>query len=127
MNIYKILLALIMASAMILSCSDSKLDGLKSDVDTVKAILDSTGANPMAAESYAAAMETGGNIITYIAVNLPPESFKHSKLESGRPTRPWSVVIISGAAENEYVIEGYGEDISRPVYVQKAMVHLANK
>jgi hypothetical protein len=42
----------------------------------------------------------------------------------GRPGHPWTVVIREGSDPRQYVIEGYGEDLTRPLLTETAIVEV---
>ena len=89
-------------------------------VARVKSLINSTATNPMAALSLASMAGQGGNIVSHIAASLPDNETFTCYIEGPRP-QPYCVVIRSGAAPGEYLIEGYGASIDKPVASEKAL------
>ena len=115
-------LALLVA-ILVAGCGSSDR-GLAQGVAQVKATLAEAGTNPRQAFALQTTLETGGSIINFIALNLPAGGLpKDLKLEPGRPTRPWSIVVKQGAGPRDYVVEGYGENLGAPLHVEQ--VHIA--
>jgi len=108
---------LIMAFA-IAGCGETVIDprekAVIQGVARVKSLIASTATNPMAALSLASAAEQGGTIVTYIAASLPDNADFTCYSEGPRP-RPYCVTIRGGAVAGEYVIEGYGQSVDKPV------------
>ena len=114
----------IVVAVLIAGCGGSSDRGLAQGVAQVKAILVEAGTNPRQAFTLQTTLETGGSIINFIALSLPPggSTLKDVKLEAGRPTRPWSIVVKQGAGPRDYVIEGYGEKLDRPLHVEQVQI-----
>lgn len=104
-------------------CSGPSDRGLAQGVAEVKAILEGAGKNYGQSVALQSTLETGGTIINYIALNLPPgdSPLRNLKLEPGRPTQPWSIVIKE-EGPRDYVIEGYGESLSAPVHTERVRI-----
>ncbi len=91
----------------------ANLATLERGVTYAKAQLAKIGRDKLSTLAFAATMEQGGDILTYIVAGLhEPESLP--RFERERPTEPWTVVIKSGKATAEFVIEGYGTDLTKP-------------
>jgi len=89
-------------------------------VARVKSLINSTATNPMAALSLASLAEQGGTIISYISASLPDNETFTCYVEGPRP-QPYCVTIRNGAAPGEYVIEGYGAGIDKPLASEKVL------
>jgi len=92
-------------------------------VARVKSLINSTATNPMAALSLASMAEQGGTIISYIAASLPDNETFTCYIEGPRP-QPYCVVIRGGAVPGEYIIEGYGAGVDKPVVSEKALASM---
>jgi len=99
---------------------DPKEKAVVQGVARVRALINSTATNPMAALSLASMAEQGGTIINYIAASLPDNEDFNCYIE-GPPPKPYCVIIRSGAKSGEYLIEGYGAGIDKPVASEKAL------
>jgi len=121
--------ALIIA-CILAGCGDSVVDpregAVSRGVARAKSLIDRTATNPMAALSLASSAEQGGTIISYIAASLPDDETFTCYIEGPRP-QPYCVTIRSGAAPGEYIIEGYGQNIDKPVVTEKALSTLPRR
>ena len=108
---------------MLAGCGGTPDRGLARGVADVKAILEGAGKNYGQSVALQSTLETGGTIINYIALNLPPgdSPLRNLKLEAGRPTQPLSIVIKNDGPR-DYVIEGYGESLSAPLHTERVRI-----
>jgi hypothetical protein len=60
----------------------------------------------------------------FILSNLPDQDPVFTSYEMGRPGHPWTVVIREGSAPRQYVIEGYGEDLTRPLLTETVIMEV---
>lgn len=121
--------ALLLWAALIVSqlpwaCSSSREAELERAVESVAAILERAGRDYGAFVAYQSSLETGGTVITYVMSGLPPGDnvLNNLKLEAGRPSQAWSVVIRSGAAAGDYLIEGYGTASDKPLHTKMVSI-----
>ena len=117
--------------AMVLAgCSEPAGDPKEKEViqgvARVKSLINSTATNQMAALSLASLAEQGGTIISYIAASLPDNETFTCYIEDSRP-RPYCVTIRSGATPGEFVIDGYGANIDKPVASEKAVATMPGR
>ncbi len=111
----------VLAAVIVLTaaCGVSQAQSLKRGVELAKHRLMEAGRNPMAAMSLSSVEEQGGNVTHYIYASLPPKDPVFSSFDYRRPSRPWTVVIREGSAPREYIVEGYGEDLTKPLLVEQ--------
>jgi hypothetical protein len=95
---------------------------LQRGVRFAKITLERAGTDPMASLALASAEETGGDAVSYIVASLPDQDPVFTSYERERPTRPWTVVVRAGAAPRQYVIEGYGTDLAKPLVTETVAV-----
>lgn len=100
------------------ACGSGEGDRLQRGVRYAKITLEKAGTNPMAALALQSAEETGGDAVSYIVASLPGQNPVFTSYERGRPSRPWTVVIRPGEGPRQYVIEGYGQDLGKPLYAE---------
>jgi|GEM_PF-1100335 len=101
------------------ACGSGEEDRLQRGVRFAKITLERAGTDPMAALALQSAEDTGGDAVSYIVASLPDQDPVFTSYERGRPSRPWTVVIRPGEQPRQYVIEGYGQDLEKPLYVEK--------
>lgn len=86
---------------------------LEHGVTFAKARLAKLGRDKMATLVFQSTVDQGGSILTYIVAGIgAPETFPRFELE--HPTEPWTVVIKSGKDASEFIVEGYGTDLTKP-------------
>ncbi len=106
--------------------ADPREDEVRRAVNQVKALIDSTATNAMAAMSLSSMTEQGGTITTFIAASLP-ERATFTCFHEGPKPKDWCVWLRRGAAPNEYLIEGYGAALDKPLVQEKATATAARR
>ena len=101
-------------------CSRKKSE-LEDGFQFARLMLLNTGKDPLAAGSLASIQDMGGHPVDYITACLP-EKPRFSNYEKEKPTQPWSVVVKLGRRPREYVIEGYGDDLSKPLMEETILI-----
>ena len=112
--------SLLTAFSLLLFCCNSREGEVKRGVKFAKRRIEEVERNPMARVALASALETGGSFSTYLAASLPPDSDLppfYDKI----PQRSWCVVFKETSGDH-VVIEGYGEDLSRPIITENARI-----
>ena len=102
------------------ACGDSRERDLKLAVGAVRGALEDAGRSPIAGMALQQALE-GGSVMRYLSANMSPTSLKDFKLETGKPTGPWSIVVTAGD-DGQFVVEGYGKDVSKPIVSERVRV-----
>jgi hypothetical protein len=106
--------------------ADPREDEVRRAVSQVKTLIDSTATNAMAAMSLSSMAEQGGTITTFIAASLP-ERATFTCFHEGTKPKAWCVLLRRGAAPNEYLIEGYGAALDKPMVQEKATATAARR
>ncbi len=106
--------------------ADPREDEVRRAVNQVKTLIDSTATNAMAAMSLSSMAEQGGTITTFIAASLP-ERATFTCFHEGPQPKAWCVWLRRGAAPNEYLIEGYGSALDKPLVQEKATATAARR
>lgn len=119
-------LAVQVAGCGIGPAADPREAEVRRAVSQVKSLIDGTATNPMAAISYFSMKEQGGTITTFIAASLP-EQPGFSCFHEGPSPKAWCVRLSSGAAPNEFLIEGYGEAVDKPLVQERATVSMGRR
>ncbi len=90
-------------------------------VKFAKRVLEEPGRNELASASYQSMMEMGGDALDYIAANIG-EQDDLAPFVRGAPSERWCGVIGPGPENHTYLIEGYGEDLEKPVVTESVVV-----
>lgn len=105
---------------------DPKENEVRAGVALVRRTLDDTKRSPAAGMAFASTAEQGGSVLSYIAASLPDGAKFTCYLEGGEK-KPYCVSIRPGAAPGEYVIEGYGAAVDKPIVVETAVVGMPKR
>lgn len=116
------LIGLLLFSLLLHGCGEGaqKKQKLELAVGQVQRILNMASRDPMAAATLQSNVQMGGNLITYVMASLP-DKFNYA-LEQDKPTRPWSIVIRTTADPHVVQVEGYAEDLKKPLFTQNAKI-----
>jgi hypothetical protein len=106
--------------------ADPREDEVRRAVGQVKSLIDSTATNPMVAMSLASMAEQGGTITTFIAASLP-ERATFTCFHEGPQPKAWCVLLRRGASPNDYLIEGYGAALDKPLVQEKTVATAARR
>ena len=111
----KIVIGAMVAAACLSGCGNANKTKLQRGFDQANYLLKRVSRDPIAAAAWGSLAEGGGSVITYITASLSdePDAWPHFTTE--KPTQAWSVVIRDGEKAGDYVIEGYGEDLNKPL------------
>lgn len=106
--------------------ADPREDEVRRAVGQVKSLIDSTATNPMASISFFAMAEQGGTITNFIAASLPDQP-SFTCFHEGPKPKAWCVWLRRGSAPNEYLIEGYGAALDKPLIQERATASFARR
>lgn len=112
-----LVLALLLAGC---GADTQKKQKLELAVGQVQRILNAASREPMAAAALQSNMQMGGGVGTYLASSLP-DKFSHP-IDYGQPARAWSIVVKVTGDSNVVTVEGYGEDLKKPLFTQSAKI-----
>lgn len=102
------------------SSDDAQRKQLDQAVGQVARILNDASRNPMAAAALQSTLEGGGTLNHYVVASLP-DKFTHA-VAMDKPSRAWSVVVKAGANPDEAKVEGYGTDLTNPLFTRTAKI-----
>jgi hypothetical protein len=110
----------------LLGCKSSKEIQVISAVERVQQLLEEINHRPIAAAAYQSAVEGGGTVANYLAAEeFKPEDYGCT-LAAETP-QPFSIRILNATpGGGEIVIEGYGEDLKKPLKSVTARIQPAS-
>lgn len=100
------------------ACANPSRDRLERGVRFAKAQFQDTGRNPFAAAALGGQAEMGGTLLTYLASTIP-DNADLPRYDAERPSQAWTVVLRA-TQDRLVIIEGYGEDLARPLITDTA-------
>jgi hypothetical protein len=121
---FSVLIVVLAASLSGFGCGESKKEKLRNGVTFATSALQQAGANPLSQATYRGYIDRGLTPVDYIKAVLPKTDPPFDSYEFENPTHPWTVVIRPGTETNVYYVEGYGDDVKEPLYVETVTVNL---
>jgi hypothetical protein len=114
---------LALALFMLAGCSrDPRMGPLRDTVDLMSGIIRSRvlkdavrDADPQMRPSTAARAALSGGV----TANFPQPSGEIPILEGDRASQPWCVILVGDDANKQVRVEGYGDDLTEPLIVEK--------
>ncbi|MBI1723306.1 MAG: hypothetical protein HYR48_05300 [Gemmatimonadetes bacterium] len=100
------------------ACANPSRDRLERGVRFAKSRFQDTSRDPFAAAALGGQAEMGGSLLTYLASTIP-DNADLPRYDAERPSQAWTVVLRA-TADRLVIIEGYGEDLARPLITDTA-------
>jgi len=105
----------ILAALAVIGCSSPERNKLNRGMEFAKKTIERANSDPAASASLKSSMEQGDTIADYVEKSKP-ENADLPPFSEETPTLPWSVCIRM--TDQWHVnIEGYGEDLAKPLCV----------
>jgi hypothetical protein len=114
----RILMALVALVVFVVGCGPDRTEKLKNGISYAKGALQQIGVNPLATATYQSIAGSGGGPAKYVNYMLPKTDPVWDSFEDGKPSHPWTIVIRPTAIPNEFSIEGFGDDVKKPIIVE---------
>lgn len=109
---------LVLGLVTLSSCGNPNKDRLARGVRFAKSRFQETGRNPLAAAALGSQAEMDGDLLTYLASTIP-DNADLPRYDAERPSQRWTVVLRA-TPDGLVIIEGYGEDLARPLITDTA-------
>jgi hypothetical protein len=111
-------LPIVLLLLVVSACGDSREDDVRWGVQYAKRVLTRAATDPLAAAALGSAEETGGDAVSYIYGGLA-DGARCTSFDRDRPRGSWTVVLRAGPGQREWTIEGYGEDLAKPLLTER--------
>lgn len=112
-------LAAVLATVVFLAaCGPNRAEKLANGVTYAEGALQQIGVNPLATATYTSLTASGAGPAKYVNYMLPKKDPVWPNFEDGKPTHPWTIAIVATAVPNEYAIQGFGDDVVKPLIVK---------
>ena len=110
---------------MVESCSvnDEREAKIHKGVKFAKQRFEMINTDRMTRLTFNEIIEMGGTLKTYVTASIDDFS-KHPNYDDTNPTQPWTIVLKQGEVSNILIIEGYGEKLDEPIYIEKVFIHV---
>lgn len=117
-----VLTVVVVVVAMFAGCGPDKSEKLKNGVTFAKGALEQVGVNPLATATYQSLNASGITPAKYVNYLVPKTDPVWTGYEEGKPTHPWTIVVRPTAVPNEFSVEGFGDDLKKPLMVEYVTV-----
>lgn len=127
MNIRKLAVPVVFAVLLFAACGPDRAEKLNNGITYAKGALQQVGVNPLATATYQSLTASGGGPARYIKYMLPKKDPVFDSFEDGKPSHPWTIVLRRTNVPNEYSIEGYGDDLKKPLKVEYVTIKVSSE
>jgi hypothetical protein len=116
---------LLLVCAILFACGPGNEEKLRNAVFYAKSALQQAGANPFSRATFQGVLAREGNAVDYIKAVTPKNDpmLKYFEFNT-KPTKPWTVIVRPGTDPGEYFIEGYGNDLKKPLVYDSVTVNI---
>ncbi len=117
-----LLFACLLVLFMVFGCKgkDERQVKLEKGIRFMHSLTGSGPADKLAAEHYQA--NTPEGMIMLYTSSLPEDGSYPSVYSDRQGLQPWSLLILPGNKENALIVEGYGDDLQKPIIVEEIAV-----
>jgi|WetSurMetagenome_2_1015567.scaffolds.fasta_scaffold346290_1 hypothetical protein len=102
---------------VIFGCTDEKKTKLERGVGFMRSLTNPSPAQGLANAHYQANIPEG--MIMLYHASLPADGSYPEAYSDRQSLQPWTILVLPGNKENSLIIEGYGEDITKPIIVEE--------
>ena len=106
-----------LALAVLWGCAAPKSEEelrLDRTFDFVRRTIVAIGRDQLAASSYQGLLQMGASPIDYVAASIPDDADFANMVWAGPPAA-WTVVLREGPGPDDFVIDAYGADATKPI------------
>jgi len=111
------LLSCILVLFIIWGCPDERKIKLERGVGFIRSLTNPSPAKGLAAEHYQA--NTPDGMIMLYHTSLPADGSYPEAYSNRQNLQPWTILILPGNKENSLIIEGYGDDLTKPIIIEE--------
>ncbi|MBN1364022.1 MAG: hypothetical protein JW976_04365 [Syntrophaceae bacterium] len=111
------LLSCVLILFVVFGCTNERETELRRGVGFMKSLTSSNPADQLAAAHYQA--NTPEGMIMLYHASLPADGSYPAAYSDRQSLQQWSILVLSGNKENSLIIEGYGEDLAKPIIVEE--------
>jgi len=98
-------------------CADEKKMNLERGIGFMRSFTNANPAKMMMAAHYHATTPEG--LVTLYYVNLRTEDKMPAAYNNRQSLNPWSILVLPGNSKNSLILEGYSDDLAKPVIVEE--------
>ena len=120
-RIFQLLLLSCMVVLFVVSgCTDERKTKLEKGIGFMRSLTGASPAQSLAAATYQASTPEGMSMLYHSS--LPADGSYPNVYTDRQNLEAWSLLILPGNKENTLIVEGYGDDLTKPVIVEEITV-----
>ena len=119
-GIFKLFLFCMVVLLVVTGCADERKTKLEKGIGFMRSLTGGNPAEQLAAAQYQASTPEG--MVMLYAASLPTDGSYPSVCSDRQSLQPWSLLILPGNKENSLIVEGYGDDLTKPIIVEEITV-----
>ncbi|MEN6331667.1 MAG: hypothetical protein ABFD57_06745 [Smithella sp.] len=101
----------------VFGCTDERKTKLEKGVGFVRSLTNTNPVQSLAAANYQA--DTPEGMVMLYHSSLPADGSYPNVYSDRKSLQPWSLLILPGNKERSLIIEGYGDDLTKPLIVEE--------
>lgn len=118
-KIFKLLLLSFMVVLFIVpGCADERKTKLEKGIGFMRGLASPNPAQVVALAHYNADSDPAG-LVTLYHSNLEPNGSYPEAYSDRQSLKPWSLLVLPGNKESTMIVEGYGDDLKKPVIIEE--------
>ena len=122
MNKSKRMLQLLLLSCMVVlfvisGCTDERKAKLEKGIGFIRSLTNTNPVQGLAAANYQATTPEG--MVMLYHSSLPADGSYPNVYSDRQSLQSWSLLILPGNKERSLIVEGYGEDLTKPLIVEE--------
>jgi hypothetical protein len=110
--------------SIVLGCSDERKAKLEKGIGFIRNCTNNNPVKSLAAANYQAGTPAG--MITLYHASLPADGSYPNVYSDRQSLQSWSLLILPGNKENSLIVEGYGDDLTKPLVVEEIIFKKLN-
>ena len=111
------LLSCILILFVIFGCTDERKTKLEKGIGFMRSLTNTNPVQGLAAANYQATTPEG--MIMLYHSSLPADGSYPNVYSDRQSLQQWSLLILPGNKERSLIVEGYGEDLTKPLIVEE--------
>ena len=111
------LLSCIIMVFVIFGCTDERKTKLEKGISFMRSVTKANPVQSLAAAHYQA--DTPSGMVMLYHASLPADGSYPNIYSDRQNLQPWSLLILPGNTERSLIVEGYGDDVTKPLIVEE--------
>lgn len=118
--VFQLFLFCMIVLFVVSGCTDERKMKLEKGVGFMRSLTGASPAQNLAAATYQASTPEGMSMLYHSS--LPADGSYPNVCTDRQNLEPWSLLILPGNKDNTLIVEGYGDDLTKPVIVEEITV-----